>query len=60
MGLPMVYGCIANHQGWLHVVSELGQGTTFFIFLPKYRPASNETAQNPDNSKLTTTTENAT
>jgi len=60
MGLPMVYGCIANHQGWLHVVSELGQGTTFFIFLPKYRPASNETAQNPDNAKLTTTTENAT
>jgi PAS domain S-box-containing protein len=35
MGLAMAYGCIVNHHGWIHVESEVGKGTEFFIFLPR-------------------------
>jgi PAS domain S-box-containing protein len=36
MGLAMAYGAISNHHGWIHVESEEGNGTTFYIFLPRY------------------------
>ncbi len=36
MGLAMAYGAISNHHGWIQVESSEGQGTTFYIFLPKY------------------------
>jgi signal transduction histidine kinase len=35
MGLAMAYGCIGNHHGWIHVESELGKGSEFFVFLPR-------------------------
>jgi PAS domain S-box-containing protein len=35
MGLAMAYGCIVNHQGWIHLESEPGKGTEFFLFLPR-------------------------
>lgn len=35
MGLAMAYGCIVNHQGWIHLDSEPGKGTEFFLFLPR-------------------------
>ena len=35
MGLAMVYGCIENHQGWVHVESAPGEGSEFAIFLPR-------------------------
>ncbi len=34
MGLAMAYGCIMNHHGWIHVDSQPGKGTEFFVFLP--------------------------
>jgi PAS domain S-box-containing protein len=34
LGLAVVYGAVKQHGGWLEVESELGQGTTFRIFLP--------------------------
>ncbi len=34
MGLAMAYGCIENHHGVLHVESQEGEGTEFFVFLP--------------------------
>jgi signal transduction histidine kinase len=40
MGLSMVYGTISNHNGVIHVESEMGQGTTFYIFLPKQNAIS--------------------
>ena len=35
MGLAMVYGCVDNHNGWIHVESEPTKGSEFFVFLPR-------------------------
>lgn len=34
LGLPMVYGIVRNHGGATQVVSEVGRGTTFTVYLP--------------------------
>ncbi len=34
MGLAMAYGEITNHKGFIHVKSQLGTGTAFFIYIP--------------------------
>src|SRR5438552_2949675 len=34
LGLATVYGIVKQHQGWLDVESQVGQGTTFNLFLP--------------------------
>lgn len=35
MGLASVHGAVAQHQGWIEVESQPGQGSTFRIFLPE-------------------------
>jgi CheY-like chemotaxis protein len=34
LGLATVYGIVQQHQGWLQVSSQVGEGSTFKVFLP--------------------------
>src|ERR1019366_8580686 len=34
LGLATVYGIVEQHQGWVEVSSQVGEGTTFKVFLP--------------------------
>jgi two-component system, cell cycle sensor histidine kinase and response regulator CckA len=34
MGLPMVYGIVANHGGWIEVETQPGHGSKFALYLP--------------------------
>jgi signal transduction histidine kinase len=38
LGLAVVYGLMQVHNGWIHVDSEPGKGTTVLLFFPVPRP----------------------
>ncbi len=51
LGLAQVYGIIQQHEGYIDVVTEVGKGTTFFLYLPMLE-TNEETAGSPDRSEL--------
>jgi PAS domain S-box-containing protein len=44
LGLPQVHGIVRQHEGIIDMGTELGQGTTFRIYLPAYRGEGDETS----------------
>ncbi len=48
MGLASAYGIISNHRGIISVQSELGEGTTFIIYLPAPKKEVNRVKEVPE------------
>jgi signal transduction histidine kinase/DNA-binding response OmpR family regulator len=43
LGLATVYGIVKQHHGWIEIKSQVGQGTTFKVFLPPADRADDKT-----------------
>ena len=44
LGLSMIYGFARQSEGYAHIYSELGRGTTVKLYLPRYRGAETDAA----------------
>ena len=53
LGLAMVYGIVRQTEGFIKVVSEVGRGTTFSIYLPRFENAPEEESLTAVNSVVT-------
>ncbi len=47
LGLATVFGITKQHRGWIDVHSQVGQGTTFRVFLPAASASAPQPAERP-------------
>lgn len=47
LGLSQVAGIVAQHQGHIRVENQPGKGTTFFVYLPPFLEAAEESRSAP-------------
>jgi CheY-like chemotaxis protein len=47
LGLATIFGIVRQHHGWINVDSEVGEGTTFHIYLPRVEKISPQNAEPP-------------
>ncbi len=49
MGLAMIYGIVKNHNGLIHVNSEVKKGATFKLYFPLYMGSSEKKIESKEN-----------
>ena len=52
MGLATVYGIVRQHGGFIHVYSEIGQGTLFHVYLPALESPAAENARESSEARV--------
>ncbi|BCG45300.1 Multi-sensor hybrid histidine kinase [Citrifermentans bremense] len=48
LGLATVYGIVKQHNGWVKVVSQVGQGTSFLLYFPRQAAKAKQEPAQPE------------